>query len=322
MPSRYRPPVFKAKNFLSPGELLRSGTVDGGQDALQSGSQEYYFCVSFHGQMGIYRRSDLNVLWSPVDYVEARASLGSSTANASLESQIFSWYNAKVTTYYGVIFRNVIRMQTDGNLCLYQEADKFLVNDNVGPQVAMTEQKNTTLRWQTATSGQPRFAILHNDGNLCVYNGSSPADQGDYQRGAMGGPFTYDPYYYLETYPDLKVAFSSKAYGTNFKALMAHWVTIGLPKEGRRASRVFDVSYYLNRHQDLKAAFGTNYQAAYDHWVGIGLPKEGRRGSADFDVSYYLATYADLANAFGANRISAVDHWLNYGIKERRKSAP
>jgi peptidoglycan hydrolase-like protein with peptidoglycan-binding domain len=83
----------------------------------------------------------------------------------------------------------------------------------------------------------------------------------------------FDVQFYLATYPDLQAAF-----GTNYRAALDHWVTQGLPNEGRRGSREFDVQFYLANNPDLQAAFGTNYRAALDHWVATGIT-EGRRGT-------------------------------------------
>ena len=65
-------------------------------------------------------------------------------------------------------------------------------------------------------------------------------------------------------------------YGTNFVAATDHWIREGLPKEGRRGSREFDVQFYLNNNSDLKAAFGANYSAALALWINHGI-SEGRK---------------------------------------------
>ena len=123
--------------------------------------------------------------------------------------------------------------------------------------------------------------------------------------------------FYLAAYPDLRTAF-----GANYEAALEHWVSQGLPKEGRRGSREFDVAFYLAAYPDLRTAFGANYEAALEHWVSQGLPKEGRRGSREFDVAFYLAAYPDLRTAFGANYEAALDHWIITGRGERRRGFP
>jgi hypothetical protein len=79
--------------------------------------------------------------------------------------------------------------------------------------------------------------------------------------------------FYLATYPDLRQAF-----GTNYTAAIDHWIMQGLPNEGRRGSREFDVQFYLATYPDLRQAFGTNYTAAIDHWIHMGIV-EGRKGA-------------------------------------------
>ena len=71
----------------------------------------------------------------------------------------------------------------------------------------------------------------------------------------------FDAKFYADKYPDLRQAF-----GYNEAQLYNHWITYGI-KEGRIASQVFDVKYYLANNQDLINAFGaTNYTAAYNHF--------------------------------------------------------
>lgn len=84
---------------------------------------------------------------------------------------------------------------------------------------------------------------------------------------------------------------------------------------------VFDASFYLASHGDLRNAFGSNQESARNHWLSNGI-REGRRSSPAFDVQYYLGSYRDLQNAFGANNYAAaVNHWLNNGIREGRRSS-
>jgi phage terminase Nu1 subunit (DNA packaging protein) len=119
----------------------------------------------------------------------------------------------------------------------------------------------------------------------------------------------FDVQFYLNHYPDLKAAF-----GADYVAATNHWVTQGLPVEGRRGSREFDVQFYLNHYADLKAAFGANYVDATNHWINQGLPIEGRRSSREFDVQFYLNHYGDLKAAFGTNYAAATDHWIQFGL--------
>lgn len=60
----------------------------------------------------------------------------------------------------------------------------------------------------------------------------------------------FDYIFYAFKYPDLKEAF-----GLNEEALYDHWLYYGI-KEGRCASTLFDVRYYLENSKDLQDAFG------------------------------------------------------------------
>jgi hypothetical protein len=85
-----------------------------------------------------------------------------------------------------------------------------------------------------------------------------------------------------------------------------------------RASREFDVSFYLNSYPDLKKAFGTDHNAALNHWLTQGLPVEGRRGSQDFDVQFYLKAYPDVQAACGTDYRAALDNWITFGFAAGR----
>lgn len=78
--------------------------------------------------------------------------------------------------------------------------------------------------------------------------------------------------FYLASYPDLSAAF-----GNDYLAAADHWINQGLPHEGRRGARSFDVTFYLATYSDLRAAFGASFTAAFDHWVATGR-SEGRVG--------------------------------------------
>jgi hypothetical protein len=119
----------------------------------------------------------------------------------------------------------------------------------------------------------------------------------------------FDPQFYLGLYSDLSAAF-----GNDQNAALRHWLTQGLPVEGRRGAQDFDVALYLNLYPDLRAAFGTNYDAALDHWLQQGLPVEGRRGSLEFDPAYYVNLYPDLKAAFGTDYTAAESHWRLWGL--------
>jgi hypothetical protein len=122
----------------------------------------------------------------------------------------------------------------------------------------------------------------------------------------------FDAKFYSDKYPDLKQAF-----GYNEVQLYNHFITWGID-EGRCASQILDVKYYLANNQDLVQAFGaTNYKAAYNHFKVYGM-SEGRIASENFNIGIYKSKYIDLVNAFGTDNKAYFNHYLTYGIGEGR----
>ena len=68
--------------------------------------------------------------------------------------------------------------------------------------------------------------------------------------------------YYTTRYHELK--------GLSSKEVKIHWLDFGI-KEGRCASVIFDVNYYLRKNQDIQQAFGRDYQKVIMHWLNHGL---------------------------------------------------
>jgi hypothetical protein len=136
-------------------------------------------------------------------------------------------------------------------------------------------------------------------------------------------PTLFDPQFYLSIYPDLRAAF-----GDNEEEATIHWLSMGLPREGRRGNRAFDVRSYLDYHGDLSDAFSENWAQhrflrAAAHWREISIPSEGRRGSREFDPQYYRAAYGDLSSAFGANWRDYCSHYEWHGARfEGRRASP
>ena len=117
----------------------------------------------------------------------------------------------------------------------------------------------------------------------------------------------FDSDYYADHYADLKEAF-----GNDADALYNHFITAGIA-EGRVASPVFDVTYYLSTQSDLKAAGMSNIDA-YNHFINYGM-NEARSASASFNPAAYKQAYGDLAGLSGADLYA---HYLNYGVNEGR----
>ncbi len=82
----------------------------------------------------------------------------------------------------------------------------------------------------------------------------------------------YDFNYYLQNNPDIR-----RVFGNDDVAVLKHFVNYGM-KEGRVASKSFNVNYYKNTYGDLRRAFGNNMSDYYMHYIKYGK-KEGRKGA-------------------------------------------
>ena len=139
----------------------------------------------------------------------------------------------------------------------------------------------------------------------------------------------YDPDYYLDKNPDLK-----KIYGTDYDALIAHFVNCGII-EGRASISTFDVKSYRNKYQDLRISFGKNWSLYYTHYMNFGK-KEGRKAtgvskitnpvteyngvdySAVYDFEYYAEKYSDIKKAYSDDDVGAIAHFVYFGMAEKR----
>ncbi len=143
------------------------------------------------------------------------------------------------------------------------------------------------------------------------------------------GSAEFDPASYRLYYPDLRLL-----YGDDWKAYYAHYLRTGqLEKrtptgykvmrnpttiyEGVDYAAVYDFSYYVTRHSDIKKNFFFNDTAALEHFVTVGM-NEGRVGSEQFRVQLYKSTYEDLQQRFGDDLKAYYTHYLEAGLKEGR----
>jgi len=71
------------------------------------------------------------------------------------------------------------RMQPDGNFCIY-DYDLMKTHDGYTTEDLISQggPAQGDLRWQSQTSGKPCYLIMQDDGNLCIYQGASPSEQG------------------------------------------------------------------------------------------------------------------------------------------------
>lgn len=158
----------------------------------------------------------------------------------------------------------------------------------------------------------------YSDGPVTVYNGV------DYSA-------VYDYDYYVTKYKDVY-----NAYGSNYRAVLAHFVNYGM-KEGRQGCEEFNLASYKNAYADLRSAYEYDNQKYYSHYINYGK-NEGRNAvgttqmknpitkkngidySAVYDYNYYINRYADIKKAFGNDDIAVLNHFINCGMKEGRQA--
>jgi YD repeat-containing protein len=109
----------------------------------------------------------------------------------------------------------------------------------------------------------------------------------------------FDPYYYLQTYPDIRLAGVDP---------YEHWKTYGAA-EGRWPNRYFNTTWYRSTY-GIPA--GVNPLTDY-HTTGW---QSGRNPSPAFSTTAYHAAYPDTAS------IDPLQHYLRWGYGEGRSSFP
>jgi len=83
---------------------------------------------------------------------------------------------------------------------------------------------------------------------------------------------------------------------------------------------VFNPTYYLNKHADLKnSVFAESDKKLFEHFIKYGMI-EGRQASSNFNVKAYRDNYADLRKAFGDNLPKYYRHYIEFGYTEKRKA--
>lgn len=224
---------------------------------------------------------------------------------------------------------------TSGTLAYYNVSDETLRKNNRShvpetfwstvnrPECKYDYGKEDTSSDNGTTSGGSSSGGTSNSGAqnrayTAVHNGT------DYSR-------IFDPYYYADTYGDLK-----QAYGYDCNSLLQHFINYGMA-EGRQAKSGFNVTSYRLQYADLRRAYGADLKSYYMHYVNYGA-KEGRSGigcttlqgavtvlggvdySAVYDYQYYVNKYADIKTAYGYDDLAVLQHFVNYGMKEGRQA--
>ena len=96
----------------------------------------------------------------------------------------------------------------------------------------------------------------------------------------------FEPTYYSNKYPDLKLAF-----GLDKAKLFNHFINHGM-SEKRQAIESFDINIYRQNYVDLRNAFGDDYPKYYIHWCQYGI-KEGRNAITVIKPKLTATSYPD-----------------------------
>lgn len=109
----------------------------------------------------------------------------------------------------------------------------------------------------------------------------------------------FDPYFYLQTYPDIRAAGIDP---------YQHWLTYGA-SENRKPNRYFDTAWYRSTY-----GLGSSVNPLSDYHNGGW--QAGRNPSPAFSTAAYHAAYPDTA------AIDPLTHFLRWGYGEGRSAFP
>lgn len=312
------PPALRAtgKNYLGPGETLVEGT------ALQSASGKY-FATAKHGNFVVYYSADGSLpraqnpgITKPLDLpISWQTNLPYHQVvpgimrhyNGNSGSNEWRDCDASTTTF--------VRVESTGELVVYEvsmnasadpeQLDACRAKDS--PQSKILWQKGSFKKGFMGTKAiQDRYLLLQDDGNLVLYNGSSPQKPGlmdwsSFQEGGKSiGPASAPP-----APPPAPAAPPAAA-------------------PPAPALEVLDVAFYLAKYPDVRALTNGNQEEAKKHWINKGM-LECRQSSRTFSVADYVNRHRDLMDALGKSTevcLGAVGHWLSFGKREGRNAAP
>lgn len=234
-----------------------------------------------------------------VSYPTAR---GTKTAYAAMSGFMVSTGFSTSTRTLGKRLTAYRRSTGNSTIGTVYAADKVIVvgNANGRTQVQYPCSGGYKLGWVAGTYSVSTNTVT-NTGTFskAVYNGSKEEI----------AALCFDAKYYADTYPDLKAAF-----GYDSAKLLNHWRTCGI-KEGRGASPILDLTYYMANNVDLRKAYGDrNYSSGYEHFLKYGYA-EFRPSSQYYNGDYYRRNYADL-RSYDSKFL--LRHFINYGISEGR----
>ena len=142
----------------------------------------------------------------------------------------------------------------------------------------------------------------------------------------------YNYSYYVNKYPDVK-----KSVGNNKVKALEHFVKYGM-KEGRRASKNFDVYSYAYRYADLRKSFKNNLVSYYYHFMNYGVAEgrkatgttkmknyavkyKGKNYKAVYNYNFYMKKYPKLFKKYGLNDEAALKNFVENGMKLGRQGS-
>ena len=111
--------------------------------------------------------------------------------------------------------------------------------------------------------------------------------------------------------------------------LYNHFVYHGI-SEGRQASALFNVSYYLSQHKDLVEQYGSDYIGAFEHFTIFGQYETSRVYSAEltaikdyiFDASFYRTMYPSDTQSLGSDAGELFAHFIKTGMGKGYTASP
>ena len=227
---------------------------------------------------------------------------------------------------------------TSGTLAYYNVSDETLRKNNRShiPEAFWSTVNRPECKYDYGkedTSSSSGTSTGGEAGSSGTTGGSSASQNRSYTAvyNSVDYSSVFDPYYYADTYGDLK-----QAYGYDCNSLLQHFINYGMT-EGRQAKSSFNVTSYRLQYADLRRAYGADLKSYYMHYVYYGA-KEGRSGvgcaklqgavtslngvdySAVYDYQYYVDRNTDVKKAYGYDDVAVLQHFVNYGMKEGRQA--
>ena len=177
---------------------------------------------------------------------------------------------------------------------------KQLLIDNI--------QKSLSYKLGFGLTAPARFVA-----NIFRPSGSKKEKIEEYSDEFFLSPFVFDWEFYKTANIELEEECTSE------EDYQKHWLETGI-QEGRIASPIFTMSYYINRYDDIKQMVNAGNRVILAHFIKNGV-REGRQGSVVYKSNQYLEYNLDLSYSLGENNEDIARHFLKYGMKEGRQGS-